>query len=129
MIVTPHATEIRELVTRTFQYFDVAVAELLDLQETLRLEGGKLLAPTARAGDFMAMWLLEVGLLQFYDAQGHMLFTIQPAPPNRGSEAGGRDQRSGREKFGRAMAPAAQRLSQCTWDRAELTASCGRSGR
>ena len=31
---------------------------------------------TYRAGDYFAMWLVEIGLLQFYDPYGNMLRTV-----------------------------------------------------
>ena len=49
---------------------------LFDLQETIRIDRGKCVARTYRVDDLMAMWLLDIGIVQFYDGDGNMLATI-----------------------------------------------------
>jgi hypothetical protein len=46
------------------------------LEETILIDGGKCAARSYRLDGLMAMWLIEVGILQFYDADGAMLRTI-----------------------------------------------------
>ena len=70
----PH--EVRELVIRIFQDFGVNVFSALELDETILLDEGRYAARTYKADGFMAMWLLEIGIVQFYDADGAMLMTV-----------------------------------------------------
>ena len=75
MRVTLHPFEIRQVVLRTFEDFG-ARGGRTDLIETVRLTAGECVARCYRAGGLMAMWLVDVGLLQFYDAAGNMLRTV-----------------------------------------------------
>jgi hypothetical protein len=72
----PLPYEVRELVFRTFQDFGAPVFRALDLDETVLVDSGRYAARTYRTDGFMAMWLLEIGIVQFYDAEGHMLRTV-----------------------------------------------------
>jgi hypothetical protein len=76
MRTDPLPQEVRELVLRTFQTFDVEVFSPLDLDETILLDDGRYAARTYAADGYMAMWLVEIGIVQFYDAQGNMLLTV-----------------------------------------------------
>jgi hypothetical protein len=69
-------TEVRTLVFQTFLEFDVSEASLARLEERMMVDDGRYVARSYRAEDLMAMWLVEVGLLQFYDSEGNMLRTI-----------------------------------------------------
>ncbi len=68
--------EVRELVVRTFGYFDVIVEHPWDLDETILIDEGRYSARTYKIDGYMAMWLLDIGIVQFYDAEGNMLRTI-----------------------------------------------------
>ena len=46
------------------------------LKETILIDDGRYVARTYRAGGLMAMWLIDVGIVQFYDEDGNMLRTI-----------------------------------------------------
>lgn len=72
----PLASEVRDLVIRTFEYFDIYLATPWDLDETILIDEGRYSARTYRIGDCMAMWLVEIGIVQFYDADGIMLRTV-----------------------------------------------------
>lgn len=72
----PFPSEVRELVARTFQDLDVTLDGALDLDETILIDDGRYAARTYRTGGYMAMWLVEIGIVQFYDADGHMLCTV-----------------------------------------------------
>jgi hypothetical protein len=76
MRTTPQPTEIRRFVTVTFRQFGARVDTPLDLGETIRLDDGKYVARTYQVDGFMAMWLIDVGILQFYDSDGNMLLTV-----------------------------------------------------
>lgn len=76
MRVMPTAAEVRRLVAGIFR--NVAGAEIgpLDLNETLRVDGGKLVARTYRTDTLWAMWMIDIGLIQVYDEDGQMLRTV-----------------------------------------------------
>ena len=76
MRVTLWPAEIRQIVFRTFLELGMGRNSLAGLIETVRPVAGRCMARSYRAGGLMAMWLMEVGLLQFYDAEGNMLRTI-----------------------------------------------------
>lgn len=46
------------------------------LDETILIDSGKYVARSYRAGGFLAMWLIEPGVVQFYDAQGNLVRTL-----------------------------------------------------
>ena len=75
MTVKPGPHEVRRLVLQALEELGAPVPCLADLEETILIDG-KYTARSYRAGDLMAMWLIEVGLVQFYDADGNMLRTI-----------------------------------------------------
>ena len=76
MRTDPLPSEVRELVIRTFGYFDVIVERPWDLDETILIDEGRYSARTYKVDGYMAMWLLEIGIVQFYDAEGNMMLTV-----------------------------------------------------
>lgn len=76
MRVMPTAAEVRRLVAGTFRNFGGEAIGPLDLNETMRVDGGKLVARTYRTETLWAMWMIDIGLVQFYDEDGQMLRTI-----------------------------------------------------
>jgi hypothetical protein len=48
----------------------------LNLEETILVDQGRCVARSYRADDYLAMWLMEVGIVQFYNAEGDMLLTV-----------------------------------------------------
>jgi hypothetical protein len=46
---------------------------LPDLAETLLIDDGQIRARSYRLDEFMAMWMMDVGIVQFYDKQGNMI--------------------------------------------------------
>jgi hypothetical protein len=50
--------------------------ETLDIDETIVVDRGRYMARTYRTAGLMAMWLVPVGIVQFYDDAGQMLGTI-----------------------------------------------------
>ena len=76
MRTDPLPQEVRELVLRTFQSFGAEVFCPSNLDETILLDDGRYAARTYMADGYMAMWLVEIGIVQFYDAQGEMLLTV-----------------------------------------------------
>lgn len=76
MHVSLTASEVRQVVLRVFRLHGEDISSEDHVDERLRVQNGRLAARSYRAGDLFAMWLVDVGLLQFYDADGNMLQTI-----------------------------------------------------
>jgi hypothetical protein len=76
MKFAPRPFEVRELVLRTFRDLGVSPRHLLDIDETILIDNGDYVARTYRLGGMMAMWFVGGGVVQFYDAAGNMLRTI-----------------------------------------------------
>ena len=72
--------QIKQIVLQTFEKLGAKTGEspgeTPNLNETLLLDEGRYLARSYRAGDLMAMWFVESGFIQFYDADGTMLCTV-----------------------------------------------------
>jgi hypothetical protein len=76
MRMDPQPYEVRELVLRTFEELDGHICSSFDLDETILLDGGRYAARTYKVEGYMAMWLIGVGIVQFYDDEGNMLTTV-----------------------------------------------------
>lgn len=76
MTIHPDPDRIRTIVFRTFLELDVPEESLDDLDERLLLDDGRYVARSYRVDDFLAMWMIDVGLVQFYDGEGNMLRTV-----------------------------------------------------
>jgi hypothetical protein len=76
MRVNPQPCEVRRLVARAFETLGVAADCLGSLDETILIQEGRYMARSYRVAGMMAMWLVEIGIVQFYDDQGNMLRTI-----------------------------------------------------
>jgi hypothetical protein len=76
MRTDPLPYEVRELVIRTLEYYDIFVEHAWDLDETILIDDGRYSARTYQVDGYMAMWLIDIGIVQFYDADGNMLRTV-----------------------------------------------------
>ncbi len=76
MTVEPDPPEVRKLVIRTLEELGASASSLADLEETILIDDGKCSARSYRADEYWAMWLLGLGIVQFYDAEGNMLATV-----------------------------------------------------
>jgi hypothetical protein len=72
----PKPNEVLSLVIGMFERFRASPQNLFDLKETVRIEGGKPIARSYCVEGLMAMWMIGLGLVQFYDAEGNMLATL-----------------------------------------------------
>ena len=73
MRICPDAAEVRSIVRRAFLEMGVDDAALGDLSETVLIDDGRACARSYRIENLMAMWLIDVGIVQFYDDAGNML--------------------------------------------------------
>ena len=74
MLVSPTTAEVRWIVEQSFQrFFKLTAEELEDMIELPMIEDGRCIARSYRVSNLLAMWLKDVGILQFYDDQGRML--------------------------------------------------------
>ena len=71
-----NAADVRGLVARHFLNLGVNADEVEDVQENIRIDRGRCVARCYRVAEMFAMWLIDVGVLQFYDADGEMLHTV-----------------------------------------------------
>jgi hypothetical protein len=58
------------------QSFGASVFSDLQVEETLLVQDGRCMARSYRTCDYFAMWLIEVGLLQFFNAEGDVLLVL-----------------------------------------------------
>jgi hypothetical protein len=74
MLVSPNAFEVRWIVDQTFQRFlGLSADDLVHLREIPTIDDGRCIARSYRVKNYLAMWLIDVGILQFYDDEGRML--------------------------------------------------------
>ncbi len=71
-----NAADVRELVSSHFLKLGAAVDHGADGQDNNRNDRGRCVARCYRATEMFARWLIDVGVLQFYDADGEMLHTV-----------------------------------------------------
>ena len=76
MRMDPHPYAVREIVAQVFESYDLEVRSLSDLDETILIDDGRYSARSYKVDGYMAMWLVEIGVLQFYDEEGNMLQTV-----------------------------------------------------
>ncbi|MCE9606960.1 MAG: hypothetical protein K8U03_18910 [Planctomycetia bacterium] len=76
MLPTPTPTLIRQLVVEHFTHFGAQTQDAEACAETILIRDGKYRGRSYRAGGMLAMWMIEIGLVQFYAADGAMLATV-----------------------------------------------------
>ena len=64
---------VSQLVAKTFRQFGARLHRPSDLDETVIVADGQSVARTYRADGLMAMWFINEGIVQFYDADGDLL--------------------------------------------------------
>ena len=75
-MMTPEPHDVRRLVLQVFVEQGAALPTLFDMEEKILVDDGKYTARSYRVEGYMAMWLVTVGIVQFYDAEGNMLATV-----------------------------------------------------
>ena len=74
MVASPYPHEVRQIVIETFAEFGARRSQLL--KETLLVDDGRYMARSYRLHGLMAMWFVDEGVLQFFDAQHKILRTV-----------------------------------------------------
>lgn len=77
MRVLPQAQEVRRLVQHVFDQLGIDDAEASDVNETILINDGAYRGRSYQIDGYFAMWLIDAGLLQFYDDDGNMLRTVK----------------------------------------------------
>lgn len=76
MRVVPLATEVRQLVKQTFEDLGIDDDQVDDLNETILINAGTYRGRSYQTEGYFAMWLVDAGLVQFYDDDGNMVCTL-----------------------------------------------------
>ena len=71
-----NAADVRRLVAHYFLDIGAEQSDVDDVQENIRIDRGRCVARCYRVAEMFAMWMIDVGVLQFYDADGEMLATV-----------------------------------------------------
>mgnify|MGYP006299370001 CR=1 FL=1 len=79
MYVSPN--EMRQVVRNGFQRHCTRVIFEEDVEECVRVEDGRVLAYCYYMDHLFAMWMVDIGLVQFYDDGGAMLQTLDLSVP------------------------------------------------
>lgn len=81
-MVTPMtAVQMRSVIVDRFQQYGAGEVSGGDLEERVRIDEGRVVAYCYRAANLFAMWMVDIGLVQFYDDQGNMLETLELISP------------------------------------------------
>jgi len=73
MTIRPDAGEVRAIVRRIFLELGIDGQTVNELSETILVDEGRVRARSYRIQDMMAMWMLDIGIVQFYDGEGNMI--------------------------------------------------------
>lgn len=76
MTIAPDSTVVRQIVQRIFEELSGQPGDELALDEMILIQEGHYRGRSYRAGSLMAMWLVGIGILQVYGAEGEMLRTV-----------------------------------------------------
>jgi hypothetical protein len=76
MWLEPKPSDVLSAVVGMFERFGASPQSLFDLEETVQIDRSKHVARSYRVDGLMAMWLIGIGIVQFYDDDGNMLATI-----------------------------------------------------
>ena len=76
MRLVPLATEVRQLVKQTFEDLGIDDDQVDDLNETILINEGTYRGRSYQTDGYFAMWLVDAGLVQFYDDDGNMVCTL-----------------------------------------------------
>ena len=73
MTVEPRRREVKQIVAQTFLELGASTQAVFDLKETAFIDNGRCMACCFRVEDLKAVWCVEDGIVDFYDAEGRLL--------------------------------------------------------
>ena len=73
MTVRPGSGEVKQLVVGIFLSLGVASHALFGMKETAFVDCGRCIARCYRIEDLKAVWSVDDGTIEFYDAEGRLL--------------------------------------------------------
>ena len=76
MQATLSPSDVRQLFVEQFRQYGVAEAQAEAPAETILIRDGRYRGRSYRTEGLLAMWMIEIGLVQFYAEDGSMLATI-----------------------------------------------------
>lgn len=76
MTIHPQPHEVRRLVSRIFESIIATPVDPNHVDENILIDEGRYVARSYRIEGLLAMWLVDVGIVQFYDDDGEMLRTV-----------------------------------------------------
>ena len=76
MTVHPQPHEVKKIVARIFLELGVAGVSLFGLRETLFIDQGRCIARSYRADVLKAVWQVDGGIVECYDADGNLVRTL-----------------------------------------------------
>ena len=76
MLSGPLPSEVRRVVLEKFRQLGESPECLCDVEEEVLIAVRGHATRTYRTGKLMAMWMVEVGFVQFYDTDGNILAAI-----------------------------------------------------
>ena len=81
MMATHSPGDVRQLVLVTLSRLRTTLTTHADIEEILLIQDGSYMGRSYRTGDWMAMWMPSVELIQFYDDAGNLAHTINLTNP------------------------------------------------
>ncbi len=84
MTINPQPRYVRRIVAQTLRELGATVRSSSDMEETILGDESDHGSRSYRVGGYLASWLVEAGVVQFYDAEGHMLRAINLLEQSQG---------------------------------------------
>ena len=75
--------EVKQLIAHTF--VELGASDVFNLRKTLFLENGRCLAVAYRTGELSAVWCCADGIIEFRNAEGNVLRTLNLPDAGRSS--------------------------------------------
>lgn len=76
MRVEPRPGQVRRLVLGVLSSLGEATSSLFDVEESVMIDRGQCFGRKYRAERLTAVWLLDAGLVRFFDRRGNILRTV-----------------------------------------------------
>jgi hypothetical protein len=72
----PQPYEVKQIVARVFLDLGATSAKLFGIRETMFIDRGLCIARSYRADSLKAVWQIDEGIVEFYDADGELVRTL-----------------------------------------------------